>query len=188
MKKILFIVLIINIIAHLVMVLISCGNSIDNVKRFVDYDTISGLMAYDVVIERSDSGVLVAKLIAPVMRNVETEDSTFLEFPKGFYATVYEGDTAASAKISANYGVMYKDDDLLFARDNVVVENIDTKETLETETLYWNQKTKKIYTRNYVKISSPDKVIFGDSLQTDENFTKRIIHGIRATLEIEDTE
>lgn len=78
MKKILFIVLIINIIAHFVMVLISCGNSIDNVKRFVDYDTISGLMAYDVVIERSDSGVLVAKLIAPVMRNVETEDSTFL--------------------------------------------------------------------------------------------------------------
>ena len=158
------------------------------VKRFVDYDTISGLMAYDVVIERSDSGVLVAKLIAPVMRNVETEDSTFLEFPKGFYATVYEGDTAASAKISGNYGVMYEDDDLLFARDNVVVENIDSKETLETETLYWNQKTKKIYTRNYVKISSPDKVIFGDSLQTDENFTKRIIHGIRATLEIEDTE
>lgn len=65
------------------MVLISCGNSIDNVKRFVDYDTISGLMAYDVVIERSDSGVLVAKLIAPVMRNVETEDSTFLEFQIG---------------------------------------------------------------------------------------------------------
>ena len=98
------------------------------------------------------------------------------------------GDTAASAKISANYGVMYEDDDLLFARNNVVVENIDTKETLETETLYWNQKTKKIYTRNYVKISSPDKVIFGDSLEADENFTKRIIHGVRATLEIEDTE
>ncbi|MGN0032762.1 MAG: LPS export ABC transporter periplasmic protein LptC [Candidatus Limimorpha sp.] len=178
----------INIIAHVVMVLFSCGNSIDNVKRFVDYDTISGMMAYDVVIERSDSGILVAKLTAPVMRSVETEDSSFLEFPKGFFATVYEGDTSAYAKIKGNYGMMYNQDELVMARDNVVVENITTKETLETETLFWNQKTKKIYTRNFVKIYSPDKVVYGDSLEADETFSKRVIHGIKATLEIEDPE
>jgi hypothetical protein len=68
------------------------------------------------------------------------------------------------------------------------VENLETQETMFTETLYWNQKTKKIYTRNFVKITSPDKVIYGDSLNANEDFTQRVIHGMRATLEIEDEE
>jgi hypothetical protein len=57
-----------------------------------------------------------------------------------------------------------------------------------TETLFWNQKEKKIYTRKPVKITSPDKIIFGDSLNANEDFTQRVIHGMRATLEIEDEE
>jgi hypothetical protein len=52
--------------------------------------------------------------------------------------------------------------------------------------LFWNQKTSKIYTRNPVEIKSPDKVIYGDSLNANENFSQRVIHGMRATLEIED--
>ena len=37
-----------------------------------------------------------------------------------------------------------------------------------------------------VKITSPDRVVFGDSLTADEDFSKRVIHGIRATIEFED--
>ena len=90
--------------------------------------------------------------------------------------------------IRGDYGIRYDNEELVFIKDSVVVENIKTKETLFTETLYWNQKTKKIYTRNAVKIVSPDKIIFGDSLNANEDFTQRVIHGMRATLEIEDEE
>ena len=75
---------------------------------------------------------------------------------------------------------------MIFLKDSVVVENIDDKEIMYTETLYWNQKTSKVYTRNHVKIVSPDKVIYGDSLNANEDFSQRVIHGMRATLEIED--
>ena len=47
---------------------------------------------------------------------------------------------------------------------------------------------KKIYTGCLVKISSPDKVIYGDSMVANESFTKREIFGISATLEMEDDE
>ena len=90
--------------------------------------------------------------------------------------------------IRGDYGIRYEREELVFIKDSVVVENLKTKETLFTETLYWNQKTKKIYTRNDVKIVSPDKVIFGDSLNANEDFTQRVIYGMRATLEIEDEE
>lgn len=177
----------INIIAHAVM-LISCENSMEKVKQFIDYDTISGLMAYDVVIERSDSGRMTAKLIAPVMRSVDDQDSSMLEFPKGFVAFMYEGDTAPTARISGDYGVNYERKELVMARHNVVVENIETQEVLETEQLFWDQKRKKIYTGSMVKISSPDKVIFGDSLTANESFTRREIFGIRATIELDEDE
>lgn len=171
------------------MMLFSCENSMKEVRQFVDYDTISGLMAYDVVIERSDSGALVAKLMAPVMRSVDDNDSSMLEFPNGFKAFMFDiGDTTPTSMIRGDYGVNYEKKELIVAKHNVVVENLRTKEILETETLFWDQKTKKIYTSNFVKISSPDKVIFGDSLTANENFSRREIFGIRATLEIDEDE
>lgn len=161
----------------------------EKVKQFIDNDTISGLMAYDVVIERSDSGMLVARLTAPVMRSVDDRDSAMLEFPKGFVAMMYEnGDTAPVSMIRGDYGVNYERKELICVKHNVVVQNIETQETLETETLFWNQRKKKIYTSNFVKITSPDRVIYGDSMTADENFTRREIFGIRATMEIEDDE
>ena len=179
----------INIIAHLVMMLFSCENSMEKVKQFIDNDTISGLMAYDVVIERSDSGMLVAKLTAPVMRTVDDQDSAMLEFPKGFKAYMFEGgDTTPSSMIRGDYGVNYEKKELVVAKHNVVVENLKTQEVLETEMLFWNQKKKKIYTSSLVKISSPDKIIFGDSLTANENFSRREIFGIRATIELNEDE
>lgn len=160
----------------------------EKVKQFIDYDTISGLMAYDVVIERSDSGRMTAKLIAPVMRSLDDQDSALLEFPKGFVAYMYENDTTPSAKISGDYGVNYERRELVMAKHNVVVENIETQEVLETENLFWDQRAKKIYTGSMVKISSPDKIIFGDSLTANESFTRREIFGIRATIELDEDE
>ena len=167
------------------MVLFSCENSLDKVKEFIDTDTINGVLAYDVIFTRSDSGFVQAKLMAPVMHSIEG-DSAILEFPKGFVSFIYEKDSTPTSKIRGDYGIRYDNEELIFIKDNVTVENLETKETLFTETLYWNQKTKKIYTRNPVKISSPDKIIYGDSLNANEGFTQRVIHGMRATLEIEE--
>ena len=168
--------------------LFSCENSMKDVKQFIDYDTISGLMAYNVVIERSDSGMLVAKLIAPVMRSVDDEDSTLLEFPNGFIAYMYDGDTAPTSMIRGDYGVNYERQGMVLAKYNVVVENLETQEVLETESLFWDQKRKKIFTSNFVKITSPEKVIFGDSLVANDDFTHREIYGIRATIEVDEDE
>ena len=177
----------INIIAHLVMMLFSCENSMEKVKQFIDNDTISGLMAYDVVVERSDSGMMVARLSAPVMRTIDDKDSTLLEFPKGFVAFIYEnGDSNPISKIRGDYGVNYEKKEMIIVKNNVVVENITTQEVLETEKLFWDQKRQKLYTSSLVKISSPEKIIYGDSMVANEDFTHREIFGIRATIELND--
>ena len=169
--------------------LFSCENPIEKVKQFVDYDTISGLTAYNVVVERSDSGMLVARLSAPVMRSLDDADSSKLEFPQGFIAYVYDsGDTTPTSMIKGDYGVNYEKKELVYAQHNVVVKNLSTDEMLETENLVWNQKTKKIYTGTLVKITSPDKIIIGDSMIANEDFSRREIFGIRATIELNEDE
>lgn len=169
------------------MMLFSCENSMDKVKMFIDNDSIKGLMAYDVVIERSDSGMLVAKLSAPVMVRIDSDDTTLLEFPKGFHAVVFD-DTVMTMSIKGDYGISDDKDQMVFAKRNVIVENTETHETLETESLFWDKRKKRIYTSAFVTIKGPDRVIYGDSLDADENFSKRIIHGVRATIDVEEQE
>lgn len=170
------------------MMLFSCENSMDKVKMFIDNDTIKGLMAYDVVVERSDSGMLVARLSAPVMVSIDSGDSTLLEFPKGFDAVTFDGDTVPTMRIRGDYGVNNEREQYIVARRNVVIEDIGTGETLETDNLFWDQKNKKIHTRSLVTIKGPDRIIYGDSLTAADDFSRRVIHGVRATIDIEDDE
>lgn len=173
------------------MMLFSCENPIEKVKQFVDYDTITGLMAYNVVVERSDSGMMVARLEAPVMRSLEHDnaDSSMLEFPNGFKVYIYDMyDTAPSTLIRGDYGVNFDKKEMMFAKHNVIVKNLTTEEMLETENLVWDQKKQILYTGTLVKITSPEKVIFGDSMTANESFTRREIFGIRATIELDEDE
>lgn len=136
---------------------------------------------------RSDSGHVFMRLEAPVMLRYEDEQ-TRVEFSEGFELFFYDSLQQLTSRIKADYGINHETLELMIAEKNVEVENFQTKEVLNTGLLYWNQKTRKIYSRSPVKISSPDKLIFGDSLTAFEDFSSRTIYNIRATLEIDESE
>ncbi|MDO8897680.1 MAG: LPS export ABC transporter periplasmic protein LptC [Bacteroidales bacterium] len=169
------------------MMWVSCENSLTVIKEITREDTLAAVTAHDIVYIRSDSGQVFMQLKAPVMLRYSGEDPT-IEFPEGFEAIFLDSLQQPSSRIEAKYGISHENTELMFARDEVVVENFQTKEILYTETLFWNQKKKIIYTRASVKITAPDKVIYGDSLTAAENFSTREIYNIRATLEIEENE
>ena len=118
----------------MVMVLFSCENSLDKVKEFIDTDTINGVLAYDVTITRSDSGIVQAKLVADIMHSVEG-DSAILEFPKGFVANIYDKNNEPSTMIRGDYGIRYEREELVFIKDSVVVHDMTSKwDTLSIDT------------------------------------------------------
>jgi lipopolysaccharide export system protein LptC len=53
---------------------------------------------------------------------------------------------------------------------------------LETEHLIWNQETEKVYTEEFVKITTKDEVIFGKGLESNQDFTKYVIKKISGTI------
>ena len=174
-----------NITAFLAVMLFSCGNPTSVIQQMASDDTISGIRAYDVVFYRSDSGVVQVELTAPVMVR-QGSDTSFLEFPDGFHATVFDKNHRAVSEISADYGVNRNTEKMVEAVGNVVVENHQKGQKLMADKLYWYQNTKMIYTRSKVRIIMPDKDIAGDSLESREDFEEYTIFNGQASFEVED--
>ncbi len=169
------------------MMLFACENSLTVVKEVTASDTLAAVTAHDVVYWRSDSGSVFMKLQAPQMYRVEGNEPT-IEFPKGFIAFFFDSLEHNTSQIKAKYGISNENTRIMTARDSVIVENFVTQEKLESETLFWNQQTKKIVSPGLVKVTSPGRVVFGDSLIAAEDFSSRTIYNIRATIEVDESD
>lgn len=165
--------------------LFSCGNPTSVIQQLASDDTLSGVVAYDVVYYRSDSGIVQVELKAPLMVRQES-DSNYLEFPQGFRAVVFDGYHNVASEISADYGIHYNDKKMVKAVGNVSVVNQQKGQSMYSGKLFWYQDDKMMYTRSAVRIVMPDKDIVGDSLVAMENFDEYTIYNGRATFEVED--
>ena len=167
--------------------LFSCENSIQTVQKLTAQDTTAAMTATDVHYVRSDSGRIQLILKSPLLIK-HSGDNPYTEFPKGFLVDFYDSTGNVISVLKANYGIRKEREEMLQARNNVVVKNLKTKKTLYTENLIWNERTRKITAPGFVKIVSPDGTIFGDSLIANESFTRRTIYGIRGTLDVKDND
>ena len=177
--------LICNITAILAVMLFSCGNPTSVIQQLASDDTLSGIVAYDIVFYRSDSGIVQVELTAPMMVR-QGSDTSYLEFPKGFQANILNKNHQVVSEIKADYGINHSDQKLVEAVGNVSVENHQKGQSLYSDRLFWYQDTKMIYTRSKVRIVMPDKDITGDSLVAEEGFDEYTIYNGKATFEVED--
>lgn len=167
------------------MVLFSCGNPTSVIQQLASDDTLSGVIAYDIVFYRSDSGFVQVELEAPMMVQ-QGSDTSYLEFPEGFRASIFNRNHQTVSEISADYGINHNREKMVEAVGNVRVENRQNNQQMLSEKLYWYQDTKMLYTRSKVRIIMPDKDITGDSLVSTEGFDEYTIYNGQATFEVED--
>ena len=173
------------ILAASLVVLFSCENSMETIREITKQDTLTTAAGYDVVYKRSDSGYLQVILTSPLMEKYDGEDP-YTEFKEGFEVTFYDTSGAKISFISAEYGINYEKRELLKARNDVIVKNYDTHEQLNTENLVWDKHKKILYTQSFVKITSPENVVFGDSLWAKEDFSFREIYNMRGEIELKE--
>jgi len=177
--------LICNITALLAVMLFSCGNPTSVIQQLASDDTLSGIVAYDILFYRSDSGIVQVELTAPMMVS-QGSDTSYLEFPDGFHARIFNDAHQVVSEISADYGINHSEQKMVEAIGNVVVENKHKEQSMYSDHLFWYQDEKMIYTRSRVRIVMPDKDIIGDSLVAEEGFDEYTIYNGQATFEVED--
>ena len=125
----------------------------------------------DMFIVQTENSGLQMRAEAPLMEKYERDTLSYELFPKGFFVFGYTDEGLLETRITSdnarhlkyNYGR-----ETWEAFGNVVVQNLIKQETMETDTLYWDQKEEKIYTHCYVKMYSPQGFMQGYGMESDQ--------------------
>ena len=134
----------------------------------------------DMFIVQTENSGLQMRAEAPLMEKYERGDSLSYElFPKGFNVFAYTDEGLLETRITSDKArhLKYKDGrETWEAYGNVVVQNLIKQETMETDTLYWDQKEEKLYTHRYVKMYSPQGFMQGYGMESDQRARNSIIY------------
>jgi LPS export ABC transporter protein LptC len=137
----------------------------------------------------SDSAIVRAKLITPQLDRYMGEKS-YMEMPKGMIIIFFDEFKKEQNRLTADYGIGYDNGngmDKMEAKRHVIVVN-EKGEKLETEHLTWNAATKKIFTDEFVKITTKDKVLMGEGLTANQDFSEYEIAHPKATIFLDEKE
>ena len=125
----------------------------------------------DMFIVQTENSIIQLRAEAPLMERYENDTLSYELFPKGISVFGYTEEGLLETEIIADNArhLSHKDGrETWEAFGNVVVKNLINQETMETDTLYWDQKNEKIYTHCYVRIYSPDGFAQGYGMESDQ--------------------
>ena len=125
----------------------------------------------DMFVVQSENGRIQMRASADLMEKYERDTLSYELFPEGFAVYGYTDEGLLETEIVADNARHVKHEDgreTWEAFGNVVVRNLIKQETIETDTLYWDQKNERIYTHCYVKLYSPDGFMQGYGMESDQ--------------------
>ena len=125
----------------------------------------------DMFIVQTENSIIQVRAEAPLMERYERDTLSYELFPKGIAVYGYTEEGMLETEILADNARHLKYDDgreVWEAFGNVVVKNLINQETMETDTLYWDQENERIYTHCYVRMYSPDGFAQGYGMESDQ--------------------
>jgi LPS export ABC transporter protein LptC len=172
-------------ILFLTSLLPSCKNDVSTVLSLDFVDTLPEMTARDIEIFYSENAKVQIKLVSPHLVN-KTEEEPLMIFPEGFTVFFYDSAMNIKSKITADYGISYEKKNIMEARHNVVVENLEKEEKLNTEELFWDREKKLIYSNKFVRLTTGEQVITGDGLTSEEPFDEIVVSNVKGLLELKE--
>jgi LPS export ABC transporter protein LptC len=174
-------------IAILMAMAASCKNDMKKIQELTAIDTLPNEIIKHIELRYVDSGRITSLLKSPLLYAFSSPDAKTV-FPQGLEVFFYDKQMKPTASLISSYGINYSNEKRIEVKNNVVLINMEKGEKLETEELIWDQRKGKIFTEANIKITTPDKIIFGRGLESDENLQKRIIKNVSGEILVEDEE
>lgn len=108
------------------------------------------------------------------------------EFPEGIYLEFYNEVGVMTSTLKANHAFYFKEQNQWRGRGKVEVKNIEKKQQLNTEELFWKPSTRKIFTEKFVTIKLETEVIYGTGLDAAQDLSFYTIRKPQGDFEIKD--
>jgi len=167
------------------MMLFACENDMETINSFNTDENVPDETAKDIEVIYSDSGRVLMKLTSPLLNRYEKEEP-YIEFPNGLRLLFYDSLMNVKSELTANYGINWTKKKMMEVKDNVVINNYEKDEILNTEDIIWDQKKQKFYSNVFVKRTTKDGVIYGDGFTANESLSHyKLIHP-RGVFAVED--
>ncbi|MDD3300173.1 MAG: LPS export ABC transporter periplasmic protein LptC [Bacteroidales bacterium] len=114
---------------------------------------------------------------APLMERYTQAETPYDVFPKGITMRGYTAEGLLETMIVADYAknLVKEKEEIWEAYGNVVINNYLKGEKMETDTLYWNRLTQRIFTHTLVKLTTPDMFMQGYGMESDDMARNAVI-------------
>jgi len=147
----------------------SCTNDAKEVRDFLADKNLPIGEAYNINHKHTDSGWVNIKMKAPVMLDFGNRSAhPYSEFPKGVKITSIKknGD---SVTVEGDYAKSYTKTEISEIKNNVVIYNYTDKNKLETEQIYWDQKSNYYFTEKKFTFYTLTDTIKGVGFEASED-------------------
>lgn len=139
--------------------------------------------AADVDMLHAENDKIKSKLKAKRILEFKNGDR---EFPEGLYLEFYDVNGKLTSSLRANHAYYFKKENRWRGRGNVEVKNLEKNQQLNTEELFWDPTSKKIFTEKFVTIKLETEVIYGTGLDALQDLSSYTIKKPEGDFEIKD--
>jgi LPS export ABC transporter protein LptC len=118
----------------------------------------------------SDSGVIRYRMKTKEWLIFDRLKPSRWSFEKGIYLEQFDSVHKVEASIKADTAYYYDKQRLWELRGHVDIHN-RKGEKFNTELLFWNQSTEKVYSDKFIRIEQPDRIITGHGFDSNQQMT-----------------
>ena len=161
-------------------IVVSCGSQIGETDR-IDPSVTPTQRIYDMFAVQTKNGAVSMRLEADLMEHFDTDTVSYDSFPEGISVYGYTEEGLLESVIVADDArhIVPKErdrDEIWEAFGNVILHNVIEQETMETDTVYWDQVKRELYTDCYVKIYSRQGFLQGFGMRSDDHMRNSILY------------
>jgi LPS export ABC transporter protein LptC len=172
------------VVIYFTAMLFSCANSTEEVRNFLEEKNLPIGKAKDAYHVYKDSGKITSKLITPLLLDFSNrKNHPYNKFPKGIKIINFDNNGKDSVTIIGDFAVSYTSTDVSEIRGNVVVINHTDTSRLETEQLFWDQKTKYFVSEKAFTMYKENDTITGIGFESKEDLSKHLSKKITGKIE-----
>ncbi|MBE6287790.1 MAG: LPS export ABC transporter periplasmic protein LptC [Mediterranea massiliensis] len=149
----------------------SCSNNKKSIgEAITERDSLPVMDTKGVSTLISDSGVIRYRLMAEEWKVYDRKNPPHWAFEKGVYLESFDSLFQVEANVKADTAYYYEKKKLWKLMGNVVIKNFKG-ERFNTDLLYWDQNTEKVYSDQFIRIEQPERIITGWGFESNQQMT-----------------
>jgi len=171
------------------MLLVACENDIEKVTMLNTSSDYPDVIGENIDVVYTDSARVKVKMMAPKLKQYNNAEKPHSEFPEGLKVIFYNDSLKVESEIQANYAIYYNDEKLWHATGNVIAQNHNSGERLDSEELFWDEDKGRIYSESHTRIVNENGTFYGQNgFRSNQELTDYELIGSSGVVNIKEDE